>query len=163
VSEDEQKPIEWGKIEYSRIPKPNVDSDPKLLRQMEEVMGKALDAAMMGQIESTATKPILNVWQVAAKLREKPHTLICSWHDVLDFARKLRGYGFSFKRVRKGGWEILDKDGAARGELWAGKLQEKGQNYIIENKVLEWPKPTLTFPPLQNDGVLWSRFMKYGK
>jgi hypothetical protein len=107
----------------------------------------------------------LTIAETAAKLREKPHTLICCEEDALAMLQGLIQEGFYTVPASAGNWELVDvQNPFVKAELRTDRLLKAGQNYVIENTALEWPKPSLelNFPP-QEESVIWSRFMRYGK
>lgn len=113
---------------------------------------------------STAKKRPLTIPETAAKLREKPHTLICCEDDALAMLQEFIQEGFYTVPVSAGHWELVDvQNPFVKAELRTDRLLKAGQNYVIENTVLEWPKPSLelSFPPSQTENVAWSRLM-YG-
>jgi hypothetical protein len=106
----------------------------------------------------------LTIAETAAKLREKPHTLICNEDDALVFLENLLKYGFYFVPSKEGHWEIFDmQDKTVKAELRTDSHCEKGQNYVIDNSVLEFPRPSLELNfPSQDESIIWSSFMRYG-
>lgn len=102
--------------------------------------------------------------ETAAKLREKPHTLICCEEDSLDMLAGLVRQGFYFVPVKEGHWELFDtEDASVKSELLTDRLLKKGQNYVVEVPEPSFSKPiVLEFPPLSSDNVTWNRFMCYG-
>jgi hypothetical protein len=108
-------------------------------------------------------QPPLTIAETAAKLREKPHTLICCEEDVLAMLKGLIQEGFYTVPVSAGHWELVDvQNPFVKTELRTDRLLKAGQNYVIEHTVLEWSKPSLelNFPP-QTESMVWSRLM-YG-
>jgi hypothetical protein len=110
-------------------------------------------------------QPPLTIAETAAKLREKPHTLICNENDILPLMKALDPYDFYFSRVGDGEWDIFDKlDDFLKGKLLSSKFQAVGQTYIVDKALLDWSKPNLIFNPRpQPESVVWSRLMHYGK
>jgi hypothetical protein len=107
----------------------------------------------------------LTIAETAAKLREKPHTLVCNEEDVLAVMRGLSQHDLYFSRVGNGEWDIFDKrDDFLKGKLLSSKFQEAGQTYIVDKALLDWSKPNLIFNPNpQPESIVWSRLMHYGK
>jgi hypothetical protein len=109
--------------------------------------------------EQTRPKqPPLTIEETAAKLREKPHTLICSEEDALAMLQGLIQEGFYTVPVSDGHWELFDlRSVFVKAELRTFKFCEKGQNYVVENTALEWPKPPdIAFTPLDEpESIIW--------
>jgi hypothetical protein len=72
--------------------------------------------------------------------------------------------GFYTVPVSDGHWELIDAQNPfVKAEVRIDALLEKGQNYVIDNSVLEWPKPSLGLNfPSQDESIIWSSFMRYG-
>lgn len=114
--------------------------------------------------ESTAMKQRpLNMAETAAKLREKPHQLICCEADSLDMLAGLVRHGFYVVPAKDGHWEIFDtQDSSVKSELHTSSFLEKGQNYVVVVPEPIFAKPmVLDFPRRSETEILWS-FMRYG-
>ncbi len=111
--------------------------------------------------EKQTPKTPLTMVETAAKLREKPHYLICNEEDSFNMLMGLIRYGFYFVPVGKH-WEIFDtQDTSVKAELYVSSHCEKGQNYVIEVPKPIFVKPVVFNPPTEDENVFWERFLRY--
>lgn len=157
--------VSWNELKTSKVARPKDNANDKafdleVMRRVERHFAEVIDASLMPK--TTARKRPLSPLEVAYALRQSPHWLLCAYPDCLAMVRALRRHGFSFKRIRRGNWQISEKDGTDRGELHTSKFLKKGENYMFDK-----PEPfkyelKIDFEPRPefDNSMLWR--MRYG-